>query len=46
MGFLDGKEGKIFAFMQAYWYRFLVDAKIFEKKKLVNENEKSVNINR
>ena len=32
MGFLDGKEGKIIAFMQAYWYRFLVDAKIFEKK--------------
>lgn len=32
-GFLDGKEGKIFAFMQAYWYRFLVDAKIYEKKK-------------
>lgn len=32
-GFLDGKEGKIFAFMQAYWYRFLVDAKIFEKSK-------------
>lgn len=34
MGFLDGKEGKIFAFMQAYWYRFLVDAKIFEKKNI------------
>lgn len=32
LGFLDGKEGKIFAFLQAYWYRFLVDAKIFEKK--------------
>jgi hypothetical protein len=32
-GFLDGKEGKIFAFMQAYWYRFLVDAKIYEKKR-------------
>ena len=32
-GFLDGKEGKIFAFMQAYWYRFLVDAKIFEENK-------------
>lgn len=32
LGFLDGKEGKIFAFMQAYWYRFLVDAKIYEKK--------------
>lgn len=31
LGFLDGKEGKIFAFMQAYWYRYLVDSKIFEK---------------
>lgn len=31
LGFLDGKEGKIFAFLQAYWYRFLVDAKIYEK---------------
>lgn len=29
-GFLDGTEGKIFHFLQAYWYRFLVDAKIFE----------------
>ena len=29
-GFRDGKEGKIFAFLQAYWYRFLVDAKIYE----------------
>ena len=32
LGFLDGKEGKIFAFLQAYWYRFLVDAKIYEKQ--------------
>lgn len=31
-GFLDGKEGKIFAFMQAYWYRYLVDAKIYEQE--------------
>lgn len=37
LGFLDGKEGKIFAFMQAYWYRFLVDAKIYEYRK----NEKN-----
>ena len=36
LGFLDGKEGKIFAFMQAYWYRFLVDAKIYEKEKEKN----------
>jgi glycosyltransferase involved in cell wall biosynthesis len=32
LGFLDGKEGKIFAFLQAYWYRFLVDAKIHERR--------------
>lgn len=32
-GFLDGKEGKMFAFLQAYWYRFLVDAKIYEQEK-------------
>lgn len=32
LGFLDGKEGKIFCFLQAYWFRFLVDAKIYEKK--------------
>ncbi len=31
-GFLDGKEGKIYAFMQAYWYRYLVDAKIYERQ--------------
>lgn len=33
-GFLDGKEGKIYAFFQAYWYRYLVDAKIYECNKM------------
>lgn len=33
-GFLDGKEGLIFAVLQAFWYRFLVDAKIYEYEKL------------
>ncbi len=37
LGFLDGKEGKIFIYLQAYWYRFLVDAKIYEASK---ENNK------
>lgn len=32
-GFLDGKEGFIWHFLQGFWYRFLVDAKIFEIKK-------------
>lgn len=33
LGFLDGLEGKIFHFLQAYWYRFLVDSKIYECEK-------------
>ncbi len=39
-GFLDGKEGKIFAFLQAYWYRFLVDAKIYEWELQDNKTKK------
>lgn len=31
-GFLDGKEGLIFHTLQGFWFRFLVDAKIYEKK--------------
>ncbi len=30
LGFLDGKEGLIYHFLQGYWYRFIVDAKIIE----------------
>ncbi|WP_408070388.1 glycosyltransferase family 2 protein [Butyrivibrio sp. JL13D10] len=30
LGFLDGTQGKIYHFLQAYWYRFIVDAKVFE----------------
>lgn len=40
-GFLDGKEGKIYAFIQAYWYRYLVDAKIYAYEKL-GELDKNV----
>lgn len=31
LGFLDGREGKIFIYLQAYWYRFIVDAKLYER---------------
>lgn len=31
-GFLDGREGLIFHTLQAFWFRFLVDAKIHEAK--------------
>lgn len=37
----DGKEGFIFTFIQGWWYRTLVDAKIFEiKKKCGNDRNK------
>ena len=32
LGFLDGKEGLIFHFLQGCWFRFLVDATIYEDK--------------
>lgn len=32
-GFLDGKEGFIWHILQGFWYRMLVDAKIYELKK-------------
>jgi len=37
LGFLDGKEGLIFHFLQGFWYRFLVDAKIYEMKKRLGD---------
>lgn len=33
LGFLDGKPGLIFHFLQAFWFRFLIDAKIYELRK-------------
>ena len=32
MGFLDGREGLIFFVLQTFWFRFLVDAKLFERR--------------
>lgn len=40
-GWKDGKEGFIFTFIQGWWYRTLVDAKILEiKRKSGNDPEK------
>ena len=33
LGFTEGKEGFLWHFLQGWWYRTLVDAKIFEIKK-------------
>ena len=41
LGFLDGKEGFLWHFLQGFWYRALADAKVFEiKKKFGWDNEK------
>ncbi|WP_426584485.1 glycosyltransferase family 2 protein [Mucilaginibacter sp. R-33] len=33
LGFLDGKTGLVFHFLQGFWFRFLIDAKIYELRK-------------
>ena len=42
LGFLDGKEGLIFHFLQGFWYRFLVDAKIYEIERKAKESGKDI----
>jgi hypothetical protein len=32
LGFLDGPEGFIFYVLQTFWFRFLIDAKLFERR--------------
>lgn len=36
LGFLDGLPGLVYHFLQGYWYRFLVGAKIMELEKAIN----------
>ena len=42
LGFLDGKEGFIFHFLHAFWYRFLVDVKVFQLERLSKEENKKI----
>lgn len=42
LGFLDGKEGLVWHFLQGFWYRFLVDAKIYEMKKKAKKEQKGI----
>ena len=37
-GWRDGKEGFVFAFIQGWWYRTLVDVKILEVRKWLKSN--------
>lgn len=40
LGFLDGREGLIWHLLQGFWYRFLVDAKIYEIFKKCGKKDK------
>lgn len=42
LGFLDGAAGLSFHFLQGFWYRFLVDAKLAEVKRIMAEDKCSV----
>jgi len=41
-GFLDGKEGFIFHTLHAFWYRFLVDIKVYQIEQLAKKNNQSI----
>lgn len=38
LGFLDGVQGLIWLTLQAYWYRFLVDSKLYEIEKRLGKD--------
>lgn len=36
LGFLDGRSGFVYHFLQGYWYRFLVGAKVMEMERAIS----------
>ncbi len=45
LGFLDGMEGFVFYVLQTFWFRFLIDAKMFERRQAqarISTTERSV----
>jgi glycosyltransferase involved in cell wall biosynthesis len=42
LGFLDGQAGTAFHFLQGFWYRYLVDAKVSEVKRYMKEKRVDV----
>lgn len=42
LGFLDGKNGLIWHFLQGFWYRFLVDAKIYDIYRQAGKNRSDI----
>lgn len=42
LGFLDGQAGTAFHFLQGFWYRYLVDAKVAEVRRYMRVNDVGV----
>jgi len=42
LGFIQGKEGFLWHFFQGWWYRTLVDAKVYEIKKASGEDKEKI----
>ena len=42
LGFLDGQAGTAFHFLQGFWYRYLVDAKVAEVTRYMREKDVDV----
>ncbi|MGV3602419.1 MAG: glycosyltransferase family 2 protein, partial [Dyadobacter fermentans] len=42
LGFLDGTKGLIWHVLQGFWYRFLVDAKIYEVYHRVGRDKEAI----
>lgn len=42
LGFLDGRSGLIYHFLQGFWYRFLVGAKVFEFDQALSQCQTNV----
>lgn len=41
-GFLDGKEGFLFAFIQGWWYRTMVDANVLQCRKACGDDKQKI----
>ena len=42
LGFLDGYQGLVWNFLQGFWYRFLVDVKVYEIEKKAKKNNLTI----
>jgi len=43
LGFLDGKLELVFSILHSFWFRFIIDAKVFEVRNLAEQDAKSIN---